>query len=238
MRILVVEDDERVADFLRRGLQEEGYEVDVCTRGDEARAQGTAKPYDLCLLDWSLPGADGLSVLRHWRANGVRGGVILLTARSGVDATVTALDAGADDYMVKPFSLEELLARIRAHSRRRPAEAPSEVVVGQCKVNLKKRTLTRGAEVIELSGREFSLLELLLQNRGELLSRAKILEDAWQTTEDPSTNIVDVYIRALRAKLDLPEAKLSNIETVRGRGYRLRRQEELTPAASEEQKNE
>jgi two-component system OmpR family response regulator len=227
MLILIVEDDERVADFLRRGLIEEGYEVEVCHRGDTAKTLGTQKTFDTVLLDWNLPGADGLSILKHWRDNGVKTPVILLTAKSGVEATVLALDAGADDYVVKPFSLEELLARIRAHYRRR-AEPPQETLIGASKLDLKKRSLTRGTETFELSGREFSLLELLSNHRGELLSRAKILESVWETTEDPATNVVDVYIRALRNKLDGPNATNSAIETVRGRGYRLKRQDEIT----------
>jgi DNA-binding response OmpR family regulator len=228
MRILIVEDDERVADFLRRGLSEEGYEVEVCHRGDTARDLVLQRSYETILLDWNLPGADGLSLLKHWRSANIKTPVILLTAKSGVEATVAALDAGADDYIVKPFSLEELIARVRAHYRRHHTEAPQEVSIGKAKVDLKKRVMTRDAESFELSGREFALLELLLQHRGELLSRAKILEQVWETTEDPVTNVVDVYIRALRNKLDGANAPNSVIETIRGRGYRLKRPEEIT----------
>lgn len=227
MRILIVEDDERVADFLRRGLTEEGYEVEVCHRGDTAREMVTQRSYETILLDWNLPGMDGLSLLKQWRSASMKTPVILLTAKSGVEATVAALDAGADDYVVKPFSLEELLARVRAHYRRHHIEPPQEVAIGRVRVDLKKRVLTREAESFELSGREFALLELLLQNRGSLLSRAKILEEVWETTEDPVTNVVDVYIRALRNKLDGANATQSVIETIRGRGYRLKRPEEL-----------
>ena len=228
MIILIVEDDERVADFLRRGFTEEGYEVEVRHRGDEARDLCIQRSFDAVLLDWNLPGMDGLSLLKHWRDSGVKTPVILLTAKSGVDATVSALDAGADDYVVKPFSLEELLARVRAHYRRRNTEPPQEALIGKSKVDLKKRVLVRDAESFELSGREFALLELLFNHRGNLLSRAKILEEVWETTEDPVTNVVDVYIRALRNKLDGPNAAQSAIETVRGRGYRLKRQDEMT----------
>jgi two-component system copper resistance phosphate regulon response regulator CusR len=228
MRILIVEDDERVADFLRRGLSEEGYEVEVCHRGDSARDLVLQRSYETILLDWNLPGMDGLSLLKHWRSANIKTPVILLTAKSGVEATVAALDAGADDYVVKPFSLEELIARVRAHYRRLHIEPAQEVSIGKTKIDLKKRVMTRDAESFELSGREFALLELLLQHRGELLSRAKILEQVWETTEDPVTNVVDVYIRALRNKLDGPNAPSSVIETIRGRGYRLKRPEEIT----------
>jgi DNA-binding response OmpR family regulator len=228
MRILIVEDDERVADFLRRGLTEEGYEVEVCHRGDTAKDLAAQRSYEMILLDWNLPGTDGLTLLKYWRSSNIKTPTILLTAKSGVEATVAALDAGADDYVVKPFSLEELLARIRAHHRRHHTEPPQEALIGKAKVDLKKRILTREAEVFELSGREFALLELLLQNRGSLLSRAKILEQVWETTEDPVTNVVDVYIRALRNKLDGASSSSSVIETIRGRGYRLKRPEEIS----------
>jgi DNA-binding response OmpR family regulator len=230
MRIFLVEDDERVVRLLERALREEGYEVDVCTRGDLALEQGLAKPYDVVLLDWNLPGADGLTVLARWREEGIAAPVIMLTARTGVDPTVSALDAGADDYIAKPFVLEELLARVRAHHRRRRPAEEQEIDVGRARVNLRRRTVTRGGEASSLSGREFALLDLLIKHRGEALDRAAILEGAWGITEDPATNVVDVYVRYLRSKLDEPggeERGGSVIETLRGRGYRLRRQDEL-----------
>jgi DNA-binding response OmpR family regulator len=223
MLILVVEDDERVAQFLRKGLREEGYQVDVVDRGDLAREQALAQPYDLVLLDWSLPGADGVALLRQWRQAGLSAPVIMLTARTGVDSTVLALDAGADDYIAKPFRFEELLARVRAHHRRSQADGARQLVqIGAATVDLRRRVVTRGGEAVELSGREFALLELLLKHRGEPVSRGRILDRVWGASQDPLTNVVEVYIRYLRAKLG-DEA----IETLRGRGYRLLRQEEF-----------
>ena len=224
MLILVVEDDERVAQFLRKGLREEGYQVDVCDRGDLAREQALAQPYDLVLLDWSLPGADGVALLRQWRQAGLSAPVIMLTARTGVDSTVLALDAGADDYIAKPFRFEELLARVRAHHRRSQADGARQPVrIGAAAVDLRRRAVARGGETVELSGREFALLELLLKHRGEPVSRGRILDRVWGASQDPLTNVVEVYIRYLRAKLG-DEA----IETLRGRGYRLLRQEEFS----------
>lgn len=236
MLILIVEDDARVADFLHRGLTEEGYLVDVCTRGDDAVAQGSAQPYDLILLDWGLPGTDGLSVLRQWRQAGMVAPVLMLTARGGIDPTVLALDAGADDYIEKPFSFEELLARIRAHFRRAQSQgaAGALVQIGRATIDLRRRTIQRHHETHELSSREFDLLDFLLKNRGEVVTRTRILDRVWGMSHDPTTNVVDVYIRYLRAKLDGPTLdntanppEVSVIETIRGRGYRLRPEDEL-----------
>lgn len=238
MLILIVEDDARVADFLRRGLKEEGYEVDVCQRGDQAHDQGLAQPYDLILLDWGLPGTDGLTVLRQWRQAGMVAPVLMLTARGGIDPTVLALDAGADDYIEKPFSFEELLARIRAHFRRAQTQgiASVNVTIGQATIDLRRRTILRDGTTQELSSREFELLDFLLKHRGETVSRTRILDRVWGLSHDPTTNVVDVYIRYLRAKLDPPDTdaspnspQTSVIETVRGRGYRLRPDDELLP---------
>ncbi len=233
MLILIVEDDARVARFLSRGLQEEGHTVDVCERGDVAMDQGLAQPYEVILLDWGLPGLDGVSLLRHWRDGGLTAPVIMLTARTGVPATVLALDSGADDYLPKPFSFEELLARIRSVTRRLRREGPAGVVrVGASTLDLRERTVTRGGETDGLSGREFALLDLLLKHRGDVLSRSRILDRVWGVSADPTTNVVDVYIGYLRAKLDAPGAA-SVIETVRGRGYRLRPEGELDAGPAE-----
>jgi DNA-binding response OmpR family regulator len=226
MLILVVEDDARVAAFLERGLREEGHTVDLCARGDEAKAQGLAQPYEVVLLDWGLPGGDGVSVLRGWRAAGMRAAVIVLTARTGVDATVQALDAGADDFIEKPFSFEVLLARIRAVRRRASADVSERgavVRVGEAEVDLRARAVWRGSERVELSQREFTLLDLLLKHRGEVLSRSRILDRVWGMAHDPSSNVVDVYVRYLRSKLDGADSDHGSvIETHRGRGYRLK----------------
>jgi DNA-binding response OmpR family regulator len=220
--ILVVEDDASVSRFVVRGLREEGYVVDLCASGDEALTQATRHPYALILLDWMLPGLDGLELLRRWRAAGVDAPVIMLTARGGTDAVVGALDAGADDYLSKPFSFEELLARVRARLRR--AQGDAEVVaIGAARVDLRRRVVRRAdlAEPVELTAREFALLDELLRRRGEVVSRAVILDRVWGVSHDTSTNLVDVYVGHLRRKLDAPDAASSVIETVRGRGYRL-----------------
>lgn len=225
--ILVVEDDARVSQFLTRGLREEGHNVDLCEDGEAALAQAAAQPYDIALLDWTLPGIDGLTVLRRWRSQGLDFPVIMLTARSGVEATVLALDEGADDYMCKPFSFEELLARLRAHSRRRKDDSGSagnQVTLGGATLDLRSRALVRGDETFQLTAREFALMDLLLKHRGEILGRGRILDRVWGLSHDPTTNVVDVYIRYLRDKLDAPGTSVSDsiIETVRGKGYKLR----------------
>lgn len=225
--ILVVEDDARVSQFLTRGLREEGHNVDLCEDGEAALAQAAAQPYDIALLDWTLPGIDGLTVLRRWRSQGLDFPVIMLTARSGVEATVLALDEGADDYMCKPFSFEELLARLRAHSRRRKDDSGSagnQVTLGGATLDLRSRALVRGDETFQLTAREFALMDLLLKHRGEVLGRGRILDRVWGLSHDPTTNVVDVYIRYLRDKLDAPGTSVSDsiIETVRGKGYKLR----------------
>lgn len=224
MLILLVEDDAPVSRFLARGLREEGHQVDHCAEGELAYEQGLTQPYDVVILDWSLPDTDGLSLLRRWRARGLSLPIIMLTAREGVSATVLALESGADDYLSKPFSFEELLARLGALTRRAQragASALTQVELSGATLDLKARTLTRGECCEALSSREFALLDALLQRRGEVLSRALILEKVWGLSHDPTTNVVDVYIRYLRQKLDV-EGQPSIIETLRGRGYRLR----------------
>lgn len=228
MLILVVEDDPSVSRFLVRGLQEEGWTVDLCERGDDAVVQGARHPYDMILLDWRLPGLDGVSVLRAWRTRGLDTPVIMLTARSGVEATVEALDAGADDYMSKPFRFEELLARIRARFRRSSHEG-SNVTIGRIQIDLKSRKVMRDGTTETLSTREFELLDLLLRERGHVVSRSRILDTVWGVQHDITTNVVDVYVRYLRARLDGPGVDISDsvIETVRGQGYRLREENAL-----------
>lgn len=222
MLILVVEDDTSVARFIVRGLQEEGWNVDVCARGDEAITQGSRHPYDLILIDWRLPGMDGVAVIREWRSKGLKTPIIMLTARSGMEATVEALDAGADDYVTKPFRFEELLARMRARFRRATTEAP--VKIGNAEVDLRQRVVIRDGHIDRLSTREFDLLDLLLKERGKVVTRSRILDQVWGLQHDITTNVIDVYIRYLRARLDGPnvETSASVIETVRGQGYRIK----------------
>lgn len=232
MLILVVEDDASVLRFISRGLREEGHTVDVCQDGEAAITQGALQPYDMILLDWTLPGQDGLSVLRAWRSRGVVSPVIMLTARDGQDAELLGLDAGADDYITKPFSFEILLARMRALLRRASSvqdQPLQQVQLGEAVLDLRARTIQRAGERYELSSREFALLDHLLKHRGEVVSRTRIMDRVWQVSFDTTTNIVDVYIRYLRQKLDEPgcASQDSLIETVRGKGYRLKAQEEL-----------
>lgn len=227
--MLIVEDEARVASFLSRGFEEEGFRVDTCDRGDLAVEQGLARPYAVILLDWRLPGADGVSVLRRWRAGGLECPVLMLTARGGVETTVLALNSGADDYVEKPFSFEELLARVRAQLRR-SARGHSVVRIGRCSVNLRTREASVGGEESVLTDREFKLLSALIRHRGQVLGRSRLLDLAWGQQHDPTTNVVDVYARYLRQKIDPPGTPVgkSAIETVRGRGYRLRLQDELS----------
>jgi DNA-binding response OmpR family regulator len=238
MLILVVEDEATVSQFLTRGLREEGHTVDLAETGEAALRQGVSQPYDVILLDWMLPDLDGLTVLRRWRARGVDSPIVMLTARTGVEATVLALDEGADDYIEKPFSFEELLARIRAHGRRaeKSSEGTRTATVGSASVDLREREVHRGDEVLELTSREFKLLDYFLKHRGEVVSRSRILDRVWDTAHDPTTNVVDVYVRYLRDKLDPPDTPASEsiIETVRGSGYRLRDEGASEETASDE----
>lgn len=220
VNILVVEDDPSVARFLKRGLEEEGYTVDLVEDGQTALEQGLSHTYDGVLLDWMLPKLDGLNVLRKWREAGMRKPVIMLTARDGIDTTVLGLDNGADDYISKPFSFEVLLARLRANLRRSTPQKDMLAFDGIQVDMVNRKVINDGVET-QLSNREFQLLSFLVQNRGKVLGRTKILDRVWGLDHDPATNVVDVYIRYLREKIDQPHAP-SQIETIRGRGYRLR----------------
>lgn len=232
MNILVVEDDANVARFLVRGLKEEGFHVEHCGDGRTALETGLAMSYHVILLDWSLPDMDGLTVLIRWRELGVIAPVIMITARTGIDNTVIGLDHGADDFLEKPFSFEELLARIRANVRRHQLSggqvaSKHQISLGGATVDLQAREVRHPNETHQLSNREYHLLSFLLKHRGETISRSRILDRVWGMSHDPTTNVVDVYIRYLRDKLDAPEARAagqSAIETVRGRGYRLKKE--------------
>lgn len=232
MKVLVVEDDASVARFLVRGLREEGYDVDICSDSESAALNIQRIEYDAIILDWMLPDGDGVSMLRGWRARGIDAAVLVLTARGGTDSIVVALDSGADDYLTKPFSFEELLARLRALGRRTTTR--SAFALGGARVDLSARTITRGDQVESLSNREHALLKLLIEHRGEILGRMRILDAVWGVNNDPTTNVVDVYIRYLRTKLEGAGATSSSsiIETVRGKGYRLRAGEDQDHAPS------
>jgi two-component system, OmpR family, response regulator len=221
MRVLVVEDEVRLALLLKRGLEEEGYAVDTSGDGAEALWHATETEYDAIVLDIMLPGMDGLEVTRRLRAQRRWTPVLLLTARDAIDDRVVGLDAGADDYLVKPFSFAELAARVRALVRRGRVERPAVLEVGDLRLDPARRRAWRGEVELDLSPKEFALLELFLSHPGEVLTRTRILEHVWDFAYDPSSNVVDQYIGYLRRKIDRPFGR-DDLETVRGAGYRLR----------------
>ena len=221
MRLLVVEDESRLALLLKRGLEEQGYVVDVTGDGEEALWLATESSYDTIVLDVMLPGLDGLEVTRRLRAGGRWAPVLLLTARDGVDDRVVGLDAGADDYLVKPFSFAELSARVRALVRRGRVERPAVLEVGELRLDPARRRAWRGQQPLDLSPKEFALLELFLSHPGEVLTRTRILEHVWDFAYEPASNVVDQYVGYLRRKVDRPFGR-ADLETVRGVGYRLR----------------
>ena len=221
MRVLVVEDEKKTASFIRKALQAEGFAVDVCHSGDDALAAAKATPFDSLVLDIMLPGRDGLSVLRQLRESGNHIPVLLLSARGEVDERVEGLDAGADDYLPKPFVIAELIARVRALGRRGGETLSAVLRVADLTLDTLKRKAQRGDKVMELTTREFRLLEFLMRSPGRICSRMAIIEKVWDYDFDPGTNLVDVYIMRLREKLDDGfEPKL--LHTVRGIGYVLR----------------
>jgi two-component system OmpR family response regulator len=222
MRILVVEDEVKMAGLLHRGLTEDGHVVDVARRGDDAVWMGQVVEYDAIVLDLMLPGLDGVGVCRRWRESGVWSPVLMLTARDAIQDRVAGLDAGADDYLVKPFSFAELLARLRALARRGAAERPVALEVGDLRLDPATRQVWRDGVEVTLSGKEFALLETFMRRPGDVLSRVQLLEHAWDYAFESRSNVVDVYVRYLREKVDRPFGR-HDIETVRGVGYRLRK---------------
>jgi two-component system OmpR family response regulator len=221
VRVLIVEDQPKLAALLARGLREEGHAADVAGRGEDALWMAGAAPYDAIVLDIMLPGIDGLETCRELRRLGVWTPVLMLTARDAVGDRVTGLDAGGDDYLTKPFSYDELLARLRALARRAPGERPVTVEVGDLRLDPAAHRAWRGKTELELSAKEFALLELLMRRSGSVLTRGQLLEGAWDMSYERRSNIVDVYIRHLREKVDRPFGS-ETIETVRGVGYRLK----------------
>jgi two-component system, OmpR family, response regulator len=217
VRILVVEDERKLADLLARGLREEGHAADVATEGEQALWMAQAAPFDAIVLDVMLPGIDGFEVCRRLRASDVWAPVLMLTARDAVEDRVTGLDAGADDYLMKPFAFDELLARLRALTRRAPTERPTMVEVGDLRLDPAAHRAWRAEVELDLSAKEFALLELFMRNPGLVLSRDQLLDGAWDMSFERRSNIIDVYVRYLRGKIGR-----ASIETVRGRGYRLR----------------
>jgi two-component system, OmpR family, response regulator len=221
MRVLIVEDDVKMAALLHRGLAEEGLSADVARTGDDALWMAEATDYDAIALDVMLPGSDGFEVCRRLRESGRWSPVLMLTARDAVEDRVAGLDAGADDYLTKPFSFAELLARLRALARRAPPERPSVLEAGDLRLDPATREVRRGDQEIKLSAKEFALLETFMRRPGQVLSRFQLLEHCWDYGYENRSNVVDVYVRYLREKIDRPFGR-QTLETVRGAGYRLR----------------
>jgi heavy metal response regulator len=221
MRLLLVEDEPKIAHFIKRGLEEEHYAVDVADSGEDALALADVTPYDLVVLDLMLPDMDGLDVCRRLRQRGMDVPVLMLTARGTLDDRVAGLDTGADDYLVKPFAFAELLARTRALLRRQEATKTAQLQVSDLTLDTATHEVTRAGKRVELSSKEYAVLEYLMRHAGMVVTRTMLLEGVWNYDFHPGSNVVDVYIRYLRRKIDDPfPVKL--LETLRGSGYRLR----------------
>jgi two-component system copper resistance phosphate regulon response regulator CusR len=221
MRILVVEDEKKAASFIKKGLEEEGYAVDVAADGEEGLSMALARVHDLIILDIRLPKMDGLRVLQALRQDHVAAPVLLLTVRAAIEDKVLGLDAGADDYLTKPFAFQELVARVRALLRRRAEAEPTVLRIDDLTLDPARRTVTRGGEEIDLTPREFALLDYFMRNPGRVLTRTMIAEHVWDYSFDTSTNVIDVYVNYLRRKIDAGRAS-KLLHTVRGVGYVLK----------------
>ncbi len=220
MRVLLVEDDAKLVRALRRGLGREGYEIDVARTGTQGLAKAMAEEYDVLVLDLMLPGLDGLTLCDQLRLAGRSVPVLMLTARGSVADRIRGLDHGADDYLVKPFDFGELLARLRVLIRRGPSAHPRVIVVGELHVDSSTRFVSRAGQQVELTAREFDVLEVLARNAGQLVSRRQLLHEVWTDEYQGSPNIADVYIGYLRRKLERPRGRRL-IRTVRGKGFLL-----------------
>jgi two-component system OmpR family response regulator len=221
MRVLIVEDDFKLAKLVRSGMKDEGIAADVAVSGEDALWMAESAPYDAIVLDVMLPGVDGFEVCRRLRNRDVRTPILMLTARGAIEDRVAGLDGGADDYLTKPFAFEELLARTRALHRRGPAEHGAVLAAAGLELDPGTRRVRRGDADIELSAREFALLEELMRNPGQALTRLHLLDKVWDGEYENRSNVIDVYVRYLRAKIDEPFGT-DSIETIRGVGYRLR----------------
>jgi two-component system copper resistance phosphate regulon response regulator CusR len=223
VRVLLVEDEERVAGFVARGLRENAYAVDVASDGERALYLAVVNRYDLVILDVMLPRKNGQAVCRELRANGFRAPILMLTARDSIEDRVAGLDSGADDYLVKPFDFKELLARMRALARRHSEIRPAAISVGDLTVDTAGHAVARGGKPITLTAKEYGLLEFLALNQGRVVGREEIAEHVWDESFDAFSNVIDVYIKRLRAKLETGGRRL--IHTRRGEGYVMRAQE-------------
>jgi two-component system OmpR family response regulator len=221
MRVLVVDDEVKLANLLQRRLQREGVGVDIAGSGEAALERAGATQYDAIVLDLMLPGVDGFETCRRLRAEGVWSPTLMLTARNDVEDRIRGLDSGADDYLIKPFSLEELLARLRALTRRGTLPRPTVLEVGDLRLDPASRRTWRGDAELSLTSREFSLLETLMRHPDEVVGRFDLLEHVWDQSYENRSNVIEVYIGYLRDKIDRPFGRRS-LETVRGAGYRLR----------------
>jgi two-component system OmpR family response regulator len=222
MNVLVVEDEVKMAALIRRGLKEQGLRADIAATGEDAVGMARASSYDAIVLDVILPGIDGFETCRQLRRDGVWAPVLMLTARGALEDRVAGLDGGADDYLTKPFSFAELLARLRALVRRGQAERPSIVEVGELRLDPATRQVWRGETEIDLSAKEFVLLETFMRSPGHVLTRTQLLDQAWEYDFEHRSNVIEVYVRYLRRKIDAPFG-VKSIETIRGAGYRLRK---------------
>jgi heavy metal response regulator len=221
MRILVIEDEKKISDFIKRGLKEEGYAVDVGADGENGLFLARTNDYDLILFDLMLPKIDGITVCKKLREDKITSPIIMLTAKDAVKDKVTGLDAGADDYITKPFAFEELLARVRAILRKKSTAQATTLEVGDLSLDLQTHKVARAGKEIELTSKEYALLEYLMRNTGKVVTRTMISEHVWDIDFDTFTNVIDVYINYLRNKID-SDNKKKLIYTVRGRGYILK----------------
>jgi two-component system, OmpR family, response regulator len=221
MRVLIVEDEVKMAAALRRGLEAEGVVADIASRGEEALWMARATEFDAVVLDLMLPGIDGFETCRRLREDQVWTPILMLTARDSVEDRVRGLDQGADDYLTKPFSIAELMARLRALARRGPVQRPTVLEIGELRLDPATRQVWRGDAEITLSSKEFAVMEAFMRRPGEVLSQFQLLELAWDYDYENRSNVVEVYVRYLREKIDRPFG-VKSIETVRGAGYRLR----------------
>jgi DNA-binding response OmpR family regulator len=221
MRILVVDDDRRLCAIVKRGLMEEAYAVDIAYDGEEAEYLADINTYDLIILDIMMPGKDGIEVCRDLRSKHIRTPIMMLTAKDTVEDRVRGLDSGADDYLIKPFAFSELMARVRALLRREASSKSPELKIGDLILNTQSRELIKGSKIIELTTKEYTILEYLMSHPNVVVTRTMIEEHAWDYNFDSLSNLVDVYIRRLRRKIG-DEAENSIIQTIRGAGYRLK----------------